>query len=140
MRFIKCRGRFEASNVCFYPDSLEGYSYDWWQFTVKYKGKVLFNDYNYSPSTCKHQTKVRHELSKRDVRIYLELRFTRQGFQHGNVELALKDEIVCTQKEIQDLKDLINKPKTHKKTNERRKETIKELLNHMRAVEVLLSE
>ena len=139
MRFIKCRGRFEASNVCFYPDSLEGYSYDWWQFTVKYKGKVLFNDYNYSPSTCKHQNKVWSELNSRNIKIHLTLKFTNKGFQIG-VEAVLKDEHVCTQKEIQDLKDLINKPKTHKKTNERRKETIKELLDHIRAVEVLLSE
>ena len=140
MRFIKCRGRFEASNVCFYPDSLEGYSYDWWQFTVKYKGKVLFNNCSYSTTTGGHQRKVIHELIDRNIRVHLYLRFTRQGFQHGNVERALKDEIVCTQEEIQDLKDLINKPKTHKKTNERRKETIKELLDHIRAVEVLLSE
>ena len=137
MKFVKSRGRFEASNVCFYPESLEAYSYDWWKFSTTYKGKVLFNNYNYSPTTNRHQSKVLSELNARDIKIHLMLRYTDQGFQL-DVETALKDEIVCAKEVIQDLTDLINKPKTRKTTNEKRKERIQEIKDHIGAVEALL--
>ena len=137
MKFVKSRGRFEASNVCFYPESLEAYSYNWWKFSTTYKGKVLFNYYNYSPTTNRHQSKVLSELGSRDIKIHLMLRYTDKGFQEG-VETVLKDEIVCAQKVIQDLTDLINKPKTRKTTNEKRKKRIQEIRDHIGAVEALL--
>ena len=137
MKFVKSRGRFEASNVCFYPESLEAYSYGWWKFSTTYKGKVLFNNYNYSPTTNRHQSKVLSELDSRDIKIHLMLRYTDKGFQEG-IETVLKDEIVCAKEVIQDLTDLINKPKTRKTTNEKRKERIQEIRDHIGAVEALL--
>ncbi len=137
MKFIKSRGRFEASNVCFYPESLEAYSYNWWKFLTTYKGKVLFNNYNYSTTTNRHQYKVLSELDSRDIKIHLMLRYTDKGFQLG-VETVLRDEIFCAHVEIQDLITLINKPKTRKTTNEKRKERIQEIKDHIGAVEALL--
>ena len=58
-----------TGNVKFDPTSVRATSYNWWVFVRKIKGKVVFNDYNYSPSTGGHQNAVRALLKKLKINI-----------------------------------------------------------------------
>lgn len=49
-----------GSNVSVSLDTLfDAYSYGWWKFVTVINNKVIFNDYSYSTSTNKHQSKVK---------------------------------------------------------------------------------
>lgn len=69
MTFKKRIGKYTASNVTFDPDFCTAYSYGWWRFVDQINGKVIFNNYGYSTSTRRHQSKVRNLLSKLDIQI-----------------------------------------------------------------------
>ncbi len=60
---------YKAKNVIFNPETMTAYSYDWWKFVAKIKGNVVFNYYTYSPSTSKHQSKVRSVLHNLGIKI-----------------------------------------------------------------------
>lgn len=64
MKFIKSRNQFEASNVSFNVLTEVALSYNWWIFVKRINGKLVFNNYGYSVSTRKHQSKVRNLLNK----------------------------------------------------------------------------
>ena len=59
MKLFKRANLYKASNVSFNPDTCEARSYEWWAFTKMINGVLVFNNHYYSPSTCKHQSKVR---------------------------------------------------------------------------------
>lgn len=59
MKYFTRLGIYKASNVKFNPETLIATSYDWWTFVRQVDGKVLFNTYRYSPTTGRHQAKVR---------------------------------------------------------------------------------
>lgn len=59
---IKQRLRF-GSNCYVNLNDLSAWSYNWWQFVRVVNGKVVFNNYNYSSSTNKHQSTVRSALA-----------------------------------------------------------------------------
>ena len=42
---------YKASNVKFNYETIEAFSYNWWQFVKVIGGKVIFNNYNYSNTT-----------------------------------------------------------------------------------------
>ena len=69
MKFMKRAGIFKASNVTFNPETCQAHSYDWWMFVNKMNGLVVFNDYGYSNSTRKHQSKVRSLLASQGIEI-----------------------------------------------------------------------
>jgi hypothetical protein len=71
MKFFKRANLYKASNVSFNPDTMISTSYNWWHFTKLINGKLIFNNYSYSPSTCKHQSKVRALL--RDLGLEIDL-------------------------------------------------------------------
>jgi ribosomal protein S30 len=58
MKYFKRLKLYKASNVTYSPETKEAYSYGWWQFTKKIGNVVLFNNYTYSSSTSRHQSKV----------------------------------------------------------------------------------
>lgn len=58
MKFYKTMNLYKASNVTFNPQKIMAFSYSWWCFVRVVEGKLIFNDYRYSPSTGKHQSKV----------------------------------------------------------------------------------
>lgn len=64
---------FKASNCWFNPETFEAQSYDWWVFVKKVKGKVVFNNYSYSPTTNGHQGIVRSLLRELGVKIDIEV-------------------------------------------------------------------
>lgn len=73
MKFYKKSELYGASNVTFNPQTKEAFSYGWWGFVKVISGKVIFNNYNYSNTTCKHQSKVRTLMRELGVKIDREV-------------------------------------------------------------------
>ncbi len=73
MKFNKRSGNYKASNVTFNPKTKQAYSYNWWRFVDVVNGKVVFNNFSYSNTTCKHQHKVRRVLRELGISIDLEV-------------------------------------------------------------------
>lgn len=70
-----------TGNVTFDPATMEAYSYSWWKFVTKIKGKVVFNDYSYSSSTSGHQAAVRHVMKQLKIKIDVTVSM-RQSLEH----------------------------------------------------------
>lgn len=113
MKHFKRANIYKASNVSFNPETNEAYSYDWWCFVKRVNGKTVFNKYNYSPSTIKHQYKVRDLLRDLDIKIDLEVECP-SGL-HSN-EASLSCDKHYTSK-IQELKDQISRPRSQARKN-----------------------
>lgn len=64
MKYYKTQNKYKASNVVLDMNTLTAWSYDWWAFLKNINGRLVFNDYRYSPSTQKHQAKVRSLLNQ----------------------------------------------------------------------------
>ena len=62
---------YKASNVTFDPKTKTAISYGWWHFVRVIRGKVVFNNYNYSISTQGHQRKVMSVMRKLRIKIDL---------------------------------------------------------------------
>lgn len=71
MKLMKRTGIYKASNVSFDPSSVEAFSYGWWNFVRKINGAVVFNNYSYSSSTSKHQSKVWRQMDALGIKIDL---------------------------------------------------------------------
>lgn len=69
MKHFKRSNIYKASNVTFNPETFEAYSYRWWLFVKRIKGKTIFNSYRYSVSTSQHQSKVRSLMSQLGIKI-----------------------------------------------------------------------
>lgn len=76
------------NQLTFHSETLVAYSYDWWQFTVVIKGKLIFNDYSYSNMARKHQCEVRNILREMGREIYLEVEVPK-GLQSEDFKLIL---------------------------------------------------
>lgn len=71
MKYFTRSKLYKASNVTFSPELIQATSYDWWMFVKVINGLVVFNDYNYSPTTNKHQHKVRRLMQELGIKIDL---------------------------------------------------------------------
>ena len=80
MKYYKRLGIFKASNVSFNSGTKEAYSYGWWKFVSKIKGEVVFNSYSYSPTTLRHQSKVRQLMGELGIPIDRYVRI-KEGLQ-----------------------------------------------------------
>ena len=69
MKKLKTKNIYKASNVIFDADKIEAYSYDHWCFVKVIKGKIVFNDFNYSHTTSRHQHKVRNLMKDLGIEI-----------------------------------------------------------------------
>ena len=70
MKALKTKPNFfKAANVSFDAESIEARSYQWWIFVKKIKGRVIFNEYRYSVTTSKHQSKVKSLLNDLGIKI-----------------------------------------------------------------------
>lgn len=72
---------YKARNVKFDPGNMIATSYQWWEFVKRINGKIVFNDYRYSPSTGRHQSKVGRVLSDLGVKVDLYIE-SPQGLQN----------------------------------------------------------
>ena len=66
----------------FNPETFEAFSYGWWKFVMKVKGKIIFNNHHYSNTTRNHQWEMRSILEANGESIYLEVDCPR-GLQRG---------------------------------------------------------
>jgi len=87
MKKLKTRNEWIGCNrKCrFFGDKIEAYSYDHWCFVKKINGKVIFNDYNYSQTTRKHQWEIKSLLKKLgikiDIIVYISKSLTKTSFE-----------------------------------------------------------
>lgn len=118
--------QWKASNVRLHEDTLEAYSYDWWRFLEKIGPYLVFNDYRYSPSTSKHQSKVRSWLwHNRLDSISIE---SPRGLQD------LDGAIRHYERAIQVLRDAIKRPKSKHAKN---KERLQQIRNHEDKIDLI---
>lgn len=120
MKFIKKRNQYEASNVSFDPENISAVSYNWWEFVKVINGKVVFNDYNYSPSTLKHQSKVRRLLETLNIKVDVVIESTKSLSSYDWQDDALR----MLDNKINLLNDALNNPRRKKALDEKRKESI----------------
>jgi hypothetical protein len=75
MKLMKRSNIYQASNynVTFDHTKIEAFSYRWWKFVGVVEGKVIFNNFRYSNSTSKHQSKVRSLLKELNIKIDIEM-------------------------------------------------------------------
>lgn len=144
MKFSKKRNQYEASNVTLDLEKMEAFSYSWWQFLKIINGKVVFNNYSYSSSTCKHQSKVRRMLDEHGIKIDLIVN-TSMGlngssrYNRGNTEDALKDAIKNDLNEIKELEEILANNRRKKALDEERMEKIKSLKEHINQIERVIA-
>lgn len=105
MKYFKRAGIYKASNVTFDPSTITAYSYNWWKFVGLVEGKVIFNNYSYSVSTSKHQSKVRQLLATLGVKIDLELPLPK-GVNSGDLANLFEtaEEYLCDKFLLEELK------------------------------------
>jgi hypothetical protein len=133
MKFSNKRQQFEGSNVSFNPSRMIAKSYNWWIFMAVINGKVVFNNSRYSPSTGKHQRKVR---AKVDGKIDLMLFNTRKSLATG--ELALILEIKNTKQLIGTLEAELLNPRRKKALDASRHNVLQSWREHILKVEAVL--
>lgn len=87
LKYFKKLELFKASNVSFDPSDMVALSYGWWQFVKVINGRVVYNSYRYSPSTGKHQSKVKGLLDQLGIKIDLKIE-SPKGLQDLDSALA----------------------------------------------------
>ncbi len=140
MKWFKKSGEFKGSynphrkfyNVTFNPDTTKAYSYNWWIFVKKINGLLVFNDYSYSNTTNRHQSKVKtllHNLGYH-IDLYIE---APDGLQ------SLSSAIEHYNQEIKALEQAIDKPRSNNEVNVKRMYEIEVLQRKIEEVQGLIS-
>jgi hypothetical protein len=131
LKFYKRLNVFKASNVSFDPTRIEAFSYRWWKFVAVIGGKVVFNNYRYSPSTGKHQSKVSSLLSQLGVKTDL-------CFEAPKGLQDLASAVTHYENKISALIVEIQKPGTRKEKNRERALTIKSHMAMIKTIKALM--
>lgn len=136
MKFYSRLGIYKNStgNNVYNPDTQNATSYGWWLYSTIYKGKLIFNNTHYSPTTCKHQGDTLRLL---DYNTDLTLYNTRESL--GDIEKALHDNIDNLKANIRGLIALIKKPHTRKTTNDNRRIEVRNNLDKIYTIRALLA-
>lgn len=112
----------------FYHSDGSAWSYDWWQFIKTLpNGMIVYNNYRYSQSTCKHQLSgLRVVNYHTDIDVSVP----------GGLQLANWVDVAIANKkaDIYELNQLINKKGTRKAKNAERKELIAKLANDIKVL------
>lgn len=121
-RSVKQSNFFQRSKCTFNSDDVQAYSYGWWKFVDKIGDNVIFNDYNYSNTTRRHQWDTRSLMYKLGINIDIEVE-CRLGLQSIAAFTTAVDDYKY---KIKQLKMLIAKPRSHKAKNQDRLLTIQQ--------------
>lgn len=145
MKYFERAGIYKASNVSFDPKTCEARSYAWWIFVRKIGNKVVFNNYRYSVTTAKHQSKVRWLLAELGINIDVEIEAP-QGLQRSDIACSLSGRtglssaIQLYEDRIKTLEAEMKKPRTRKAKNYERFEQIKHYYRQIIQVKLLIQE
>lgn len=144
MKFIKKRNQYESANVTLNLEEMTAYSYGWWKFLAVINGKIVFNNYSYSNSTCKHQSKVRRMLEEKGIKIDLNVNTSlslngNTRYSYGTELDALKDAIHTDLIEIKELETILANPRRKKALDESRLEQIEGLKMHINEIERVIA-
>lgn len=132
MKFFKRSKEYRASNVSYSPATGKAYSYGWWLFVDRIDGLTVFNDYNYSNTTIRHQYKAKRLLEELGVNIDLTIKAP-QGLQN------LQNAVAYYEHEIMKLTDAIAKPRSKAAKNEERLELQAQYVLKIKAIHSLIS-
>lgn len=125
---------YKSSNVIYYCKTEKAYSYGWWRFVDRINGVLVFNNYGYSPSTNRHQTKVRNLLDS----LGLDYFVIRTDLSLSEKD-ALPSAIALLIAENHKLTILIEKKGTRKTTNKDRAEKIEKNRREIKLIQKLNS-
>lgn len=115
-------------------NNTKAWSYTHWQYiTTLDNGAVIFNNWNYSVTTRKHQAQARQLLKDHGINIAYDLQYTDCSLD--NLEQALTEEIEGIKTEINELRYLMNKKGTRKAKNLERQQQVKGLLFIVQSIE-----
>lgn len=131
MKYYSRLKLYRASNVQFNPETLKAYSYGWWQFVGLINGKVVFNNYRYSNTTCKHQYKVRRLLKELNIPVDLTIEVPRGLDDLDSAKTWYKSQIAV-------LNEQIDRPRSQKVKNLDRRAQICEYMSKIVEVERLI--
>lgn len=108
MKYMKRKNIYQCSNYncTFDPVSKRAMSYKWWAFVAEVEGKIVFNNYRYSNSTSKHQSKVRSLLNELGIKIDLELPIP-NGLPGSHIKTSTYGVLDFVKREDLSLADLI---------------------------------
>lgn len=134
IKYYKKLGVYKASNVYFDPKAMHATSYNWWIFVKKIDGLVVFNDFNYSPTTTGHQRKIKAVLNALGVKVDLFVQL-RESLDVNSLDSALKQAYskLFTNEIAVNRKNARIKSSTHKHALaniDRAKDEIKTLIKH----------
>lgn len=87
MKKLKTRNEYVGCNrKCrFYADEIKATSYGHWVFVMVVDGKVVFNNYNYSSTTSRHQSEIRWLLRELGIKVDITVNF-RDSLTEYNVK------------------------------------------------------
>lgn len=100
LNFKKKIGIYSNStgSLTFNPKTCEAYSYRWWKFVAIVENKVVFNNYRYSVSTSKHQSKIEGLLEELGIKIDLKIPLSKGINSTSLNDLILEaEESLCNQ-------------------------------------------
>lgn len=92
MEKLKTRNEYVGCNYkCrFFADKCEAYSYGHWCFVKKINGKIIFNDYDYSVTTSRHQWAIKNLLKhlgiKIDTYVYMRESLDEYSFKYNSLK------------------------------------------------------
>lgn len=134
IKYFKRLNLFKASNVCFDPSTFEATSYgNGWLFVKVIGGKVVFNNYRYSPSTGQHQRKVDTLLSQLGIKIDVTIEAPR-GLQYLDASVSWYEF------QIKQLREAMANPRSRNGKNMERAASIKALQAKIEAVQGLIQD
>jgi hypothetical protein len=123
MKLNKSSGIYKGSNVTFDPTCMVANSYNWWTFFRRCNGKHIFNNYSYSPTTQRHQRKVRSLLEELGIRIDLVIECP-AGLQSRDWKNSC---FKLYENRIEEIKEKLNNPRRKKALDVKRREEINRL-------------
>lgn len=91
-----------TGSLTFNLETCEAHSYRWWKFVAKVEGLVVFNSYNYSNSTSKHQSKIRSLLDQLNIKIDLFVQIPKGINSSSLQDLLLTQDEYLSEKFLRD--------------------------------------
>lgn len=140
LTFKKRSGIYSNStgSLTFDPKTCSAHSYRWWKFVGIVEGQVVFNNFRYSVTTSKQQSKVRQLLRELGIKIDVEMPLPRGINSSDMKELALiAEEHLCDEFLTEESKKIERNAKARARKLKAKLEDYLENQAHFRAYDVL---